>query len=251
MEKSCPRCSRSFKCNHDDIIHCQCSKVQLTFAASHYIKHQYNDCLCGGCLHDINDNHHPYAMYIHGFASGAASTSSLTVAKRITGYDWIKPELPLNPYDALNLLNEYAVAFRPELIVGTSMGGMFACFVNAPWAIKAVINPAMEMDRSLRRIGYGKFDFLCHREDGIQCGVIDEPLVRSYEAFRSSHQLSPGVTNICVMSTDDELLGHEMTKKNGALLSENGFTVVYGDKFGHRINEQTTSLLLDTLRSNA
>lgn len=251
MEKTCPRCSRTFNCNHEDILHCQCSKVNLTFAASHYIKNEYHDCLCGGCLRDINDNHHPYAMYVHGFGSGAASSSSLVVAKRITGYEWLKPELPLDPDDAISLLNDYASTFRPEIIVGTSMGGMFACYVNAPWAIKAVINPAMEMDKSLRKKGYGKFDFYCEREDGVQSGVIDEALIRSYEKFRTSRRIIQGVTNICVMSSDDELLGHEVTKKNGASLAENGFTVVFGDKFGHRLNEQTAKLLLDTLRSNS
>lgn len=250
-EKICPRCGREFKCNHEDIAKCQCAKVSLTFAASHYIKSNYHECLCGGCLRDINDNHHPYALYLHGFASGAKSTSSETVGKRVDGYEWLKPELPLDPEEALKLVDEWANIFKPELIVGTSMGGMFVSYIDAPWAIKMIVNPAMEMDKSLRRIGYGKFKFFCEREDGVQEGVIDEELIRKYERFRMQHKVKPGVKKFAIMSKDDELLGHEGTKKNAELLGQIGFEIEYGEKFGHRLNEDTAKLMLRVLREKA
>lgn len=249
-EKTCPRCGRTFKCNHDDIVRCQCAKVPLTFAASRYIKLTYGNCLCGACLRDINENCHPMAMYIHGFGSGSHSTTPLTVARRLDGYEWLKPELPLDPEKALELLQEHVRVFEPEIIVGTSMGGMFACYVDAPKAVKVVVNPGMEMDLALRRRGYGKFDFLCEREDGVQQGVIDEPLIRSYERFRAEHKISLGVRNIAIMAKDDELLGHETTRKNADLLASLSFEIVYGDKFHHRLNEDTAKLMLNVLRSN-
>lgn len=247
-EKTCPRCGRTFKCNHDDIVHCQCSKVQLTFAAYYHIRREYSECLCGGCLRDINENHHPYAMYMHGFGSGAKSTSSAVVGARVSGYDWLHPEMPLDPFEALAKANEWAQTFRPEMIVGTSMGGMFTTMIDAPWAVKVVVNPAMEMDRSLHRIGYGKYDFFCEREDGVQQYVIDEPLVRLYEQFKNGHNVIPGVRNICIMSADDELLGHEITKKNAEMLTGCGFEIAYSDKFGHRLNEDTAKFIIKILK---
>lgn len=248
-EKTCLRCGVPFKCNHENVERCQCSKVQLTFAASYFIKHQYGDCLCGACLREINASCHPYAMYIHGFGSGARSTSSTVVARRIDGYEWLRPELPLQPEQALELLQEHVRVFEPELIIGSSMGGMFACYVNAPNAVKVVVNPGMEMDKALRRRGYGKFDFLCEREDGVQQGLIDEPLIRSYERFRAEHQVSLGKKNFAVMAKDDELLGHQTTRENAELLASLGFEIEVSDRFHHRLNEDTAKLILNLLRT--
>ena len=252
MQKQCPRCGKSFNCLHDeDPIHCQCAKVKLTMAATLYIRHTYTDCLCGTCLRDINDNHHPYALYVHGFGSGAKSTSSQNVGSYVTGYEWLHPEMPLDPEKALEILNEYASVFHPEMIVGTSMGGMFISRVNAPDAIKVVVNPAMEMNVALRRIGYGKYDFFCEREDGVQQYVIDEPLVQRYAAFQSNHPILAGKQNFVLMSEDDELLGHEMTKKNAALLADNGFDVTFSDRFGHRLNIQSAKKIAEVLLQKA
>lgn len=252
MQKQCPRCGKTFNCLHnEDPMHCQCTKVKLTMAASLHIRHNFIDCLCGTCLRDINDNHHPYALYVHGFGSGAKSNSSRMVGNRVSGYEWLHPEMPLDPEEALRILNEHVAAFAPEMIIGTSMGGLLISRVTAPDAVKVVVNPALEMDRALRRIGYGKYDFFCEREDGVQQYVIDEPLVQRYAAFQKNHEILPGKQNFVLMSADDELLGHEMTKKNAALLAEYGFDITFSDRFGHRLNEQSAKKIAEVLLQKA
>jgi len=252
MEKQCPRCGKIFNCLHDeDPMHCQCTKVKLTMAASLFIRHNFADCLCGTCLREINDNHHPYALYVHGFGSGANSNSSRMVGARVTGYEWLHPEMPLDPEEALSILNEHVRVFEPEMIIGTSMGGLLISRVTAPKATKVVVNPALEMDRALRRMGYGKYDFFCDREDGAQQYVIDEPLVQKYASFQANHLIQPGAKNFVLMSADDELLGHEMTKKNASVMAENGFDVTYSDKFGHRLNEQSAKKIAEVLLEKA
>ncbi len=55
-QKTCPRCGRTFICNHEDIAQCQCSRVALTDKARAAVRAQYPDkCLCADCLHDINN----------------------------------------------------------------------------------------------------------------------------------------------------------------------------------------------------
>lgn len=53
-EKQCPRCGRTFVCNHDDIAKCQCATVLLSAEARQYIASHYTDCLCADCLRAIN-----------------------------------------------------------------------------------------------------------------------------------------------------------------------------------------------------
>ena len=53
--KTCPRCGKTFVCMHDgDISRCQCAQVKLTKKAREHIASRFSDCLCVGCLKDIN-----------------------------------------------------------------------------------------------------------------------------------------------------------------------------------------------------
>ena len=53
-EKECPRCGARFVCTHD--IDCECVGVRLTAEARSYIRAHYSDCLCCGCLKEINSS---------------------------------------------------------------------------------------------------------------------------------------------------------------------------------------------------
>lgn len=64
----------------------------------------------------------PYAMYIHGFASSPKSGTRASLARALPEYEWLAPEVSHEPFESLEILNEWARTFEPELIVGTSMG---------------------------------------------------------------------------------------------------------------------------------
>lgn len=54
MEKICPRCGRPFECRHDDIVHCECSRVPLSAKVRAYLKAHFQDrCVCKACLLEI------------------------------------------------------------------------------------------------------------------------------------------------------------------------------------------------------
>ena len=96
----------------------------------------------------------PYALYIHGLGSSAASGTKSSLARSLDAYEWLSPEITHNPFESLDILNEWIAAFQPTLIAGTSMGGLLAMYVNSPNAIKVVVNPCIEIERVLRKIGY-------------------------------------------------------------------------------------------------
>lgn len=192
----------------------------------------------------------PYALYIHGLGSGAKSGTKTSFGRYFEQYEWLSPEISHNPYEALEVLNEWTAAFEPALVAGTSMGGMLTLYVNAPNAIKIAVNPTVEMERVLRKLGYGKHPYMQERENGDTEFVIDEPMIRQFITFRETHPIVLGKRNIALFSTDDELVGREISKRNAALLEQDGWEIVWNAKFGHRLNEQAVKGLLHYLQDH-
>ena len=189
----------------------------------------------------------PYALYIHGFGSGAASGTKSSLARSLDGYEWLAPEITHAPYESLDILDEWITTFQPALVAGTSMGGLLAMYVNSPDAVKVAVNPCIEIERVLRKIGYGRHPYLQPRENGETEYVIDEPLIRRFISFRETHTPVPGKRNIALFSTDDELIGREFSKKNATILESLGYEIYWNAKFGHRCNEQAAKQIKNLL----
>lgn len=185
----------------------------------------------------------PYAIYVHGFGSGAASATKSSIGRDLSGYEWLCPEITHDPFESLEILNTWAATFEPALIAGTSMGGFLALYVDCPTAVRAAVNPSMSLEKSLRRKGYGKHPYLCERENGETEYVIDEPMIRKFIEFREQKQIQRAARAIALFSTDDEVSGKESSKQSAALLEAAGVEVVWSDKFGHRLNDKATKLL--------
>ena len=186
-------------------------------------------------------------LYVHGFASSGQSGTVRRLQEVLPEARVIAPDLPIHPHEALALLHDVCQQEKPDLIVGTSMGGMLGLYIDAPASVKLVINPSLEMERTLRQRGYGKHPYLQERENGEKEFTIDEPMIQRFVSFRKEQLIRLGTRNIGLFSTDDELLGHEMSKRNARVLADAGFDIVWSDKFGHRCNDnavkQITKLL--------
>lgn len=55
VEKICPRCKSEFLCYHENILLCDCSKVNLSEMERAFIAEQYSDCLCMTCLQELKN----------------------------------------------------------------------------------------------------------------------------------------------------------------------------------------------------
>ncbi len=192
----------------------------------------------------------PYALYIHGLGSSAKSGTKTSFGRYFDECEWLSPEISHHPYEALEVLNEWTAAFEPALVAGTSMGGMLTLYIDAPNAIKIAVNPTVEMERVLRKLGYGKHPYRQERENGETEFVIDEPMIRQFITFRETHSIVHGKRNIALFSTDDEFVGRETSKRNAALLEQDGWEIVWNAKFGHRLNEQAVKGLLHYLQDH-
>ena len=64
-------------------------------------------------------------LYVHGFASSGQSGTVTKIREMIPDATVVAPDLPLHPEEALALLRDTCAKEQPDLIIGTSMGGMY------------------------------------------------------------------------------------------------------------------------------
>ncbi len=154
-----------------------------------------------------------------------------------------------DPEESEAVIGEFVKVFDPRLIAGTSMGGFYALYADAPNAGKVLVNPTVGIEHVLRKVGYGKHKFFCEREDGRTEYELNEAVIRKFTAYKASHGFISGRENLAVFSMRDELVGQVESRKNAALLQKAGFSVVWSDKFGHRLNENVAKKIPGWLRA--
>lgn len=144
-------------------------------------------------------------LYVHGFASSGSSNTVTLLRNMLPEAEIIAPDLPIHPEEAINLLRTICENEKPVLIVGTSMGGMYAEMLHG--INRILVNPAFEIAETMRtNIGLGKQTFLNPRKDGIQSFMLTKGLQSEYKE----------ITKHCFeYSTDEDkdlvygLFGHE------------------------------------------
>src|ERR1035437_3470427 len=102
-------------------------------------------------------------LYIHGLSSSGNSSTAKNLAQLLPDVEVIAPDLPINPVEAIRLLQEICKSELPDIIIGTSMGGMFAQQMHG--YKKILVNPAFHVSEFLRK-NIGVQAFLNSRKDG-------------------------------------------------------------------------------------
>ena len=130
-------------------------------------------------------------MYVHGFASSGSSGTVMNLRRSLPGWRVIAPDLPVDPFEALELLRTIVKEENPEIVVGTSMGGMYA---QQLWGVpRIVVNPSFEMSRSLLFGKMGRNKYMSKRKDGATEFRIDKTVVERFKEMEK-HQFD-GITD--------------------------------------------------------
>lgn len=143
-------------------------------------------------------------LYIHGFASAGSTGTADRLRTLMPAATVISPDVPVEPAEALPFLKELCRKEQPDLIVGTSMGGMFTEQLDGFERI--CVNPALHLEETIRKnMGLGKMEFQNPRADGQSWFMVTKGLL---EAFRV-------VTSQCFQTHDGDrvwgLFGREDT----------------------------------------
>ena len=112
--------------------------------------------------------------------SSAQSGTVSRIREMLPSADVVAYDLPLHPEDAMTLLREKCEEQNPDLIIGTSMGGMYAEMLYGYDRI--LVNPAFLMGDTMMKHGMlGKQTFQNPREDGVQDFIVTKSLVEEYK----------------------------------------------------------------------
>lgn len=119
-------------------------------------------------------------LYIHGFASAGSSGTATHLRNMLYehGVEVISPDVPVMPTEALCLLKQMVAELQPELIIGTSMGGLYTeQMYGTP---RIMVNPSFHMARHLTFQGMGRREFLNKRQDGAREFKVDRDMIAQF-----------------------------------------------------------------------
>lgn len=85
-------------------------------------------------------------VYFHGFASSGASGTVQLLRKIFPSAQVVAPDIPVDPEEALPMLQKLVQAEQPDVIVGTSMGGMYAQQMHG--FLRICVNPSFRISSS-------------------------------------------------------------------------------------------------------
>lgn len=123
-------------------------------------------------------------LYVHGFASSGSSGTVMTLRRHLPDCRIVAPDLPLDPFEALALLRGIIAEDRPAIVIGTSMGGMYAQQLRGVRRI--IINPSFEMSRSLLFGKMGRNKYMSKRKDGATEFRVDKALVERFKLMEKT-----------------------------------------------------------------
>ncbi|MBQ8046760.1 MAG: esterase [Prevotella sp.] len=140
-------------------------------------------------------------MYVHGFGSSAQSGTVKLLRTTFPETEVVAYDLPVEPHEAIILLRNACAREKPDLIIGTSMGGMYTEQLYG--FDRICVNPAMQIADTMAAHGLtGKQSFFNPRQDGIQEFYVDKPLVKRYREV--SEQRFSGTGGVCYGLFGDE-----------------------------------------------
>lgn len=103
-------------------------------------------------------------IYFHGFGSSARSGTIRTLREKLTDFEVIAPDIPVDPEEALPYLKQLCQDEKPDIVIGTSMGGMYA---QQMFGFKRIcVNPAFEMSSKSKVLKPGTFEYFNPRMNG-------------------------------------------------------------------------------------
>ena len=123
-------------------------------------------------------------LYVHGFASSGSSGTVMTLRRHLSTWQVVAPDLPVDPFEALELLRRVVDEEKPDVVVGTSMGGMYT---QQLWGIpRVIVNPSFEMSRPLLFGKMGRNKYMSKRKDGATEFRIDKAVVERFKQMEKT-----------------------------------------------------------------
>ncbi len=191
------------------------SMMKHHFDVAWYNRHKSLDDLCsyldeeGIDYNRADKESNKLLLYFHGFGSSGEGSTVKTLRELLPDWIVLAPDIPIDPETALPSLKGLSTNLRPEVIVGTSMGGMYAAMMSQnacrhivlnehmgqEWGVykRICINPAFDLSQHKDILHEGTFEFFNARKDGETTFTITPEIITHFEEMEA-HQFD-GITD--------------------------------------------------------
>ncbi|MGX8682186.1 MAG: YqiA/YcfP family alpha/beta fold hydrolase [Bacteroidales bacterium] len=124
-------------------------------------------------------------LYVHGFGSSGATGSAKGLRILLPQATVISPDLPIHPAEAMELLHHICDTEKPDMIIGSSMGGMYTEMLYG--FDRLLVNPAFQIaDTMAEHNMMGRVTFSNPRQDGATDFLVNKALQNEFREV-SSH----------------------------------------------------------------
>jgi predicted esterase YcpF (UPF0227 family) len=124
-------------------------------------------------------------LYVHGFGSSGATGSAKGIRILLPKAMVISPDLPIHPTEAMELLHRICETEKPDMIIGSSMGGMYTEMLYG--FDRLLVNPAFQIaDTMAEHNMMGRVTFSNPRQDGATDFLVNKALLNEFREI-SNH----------------------------------------------------------------
>ena len=117
-------------------------------------------------------------IYFHGFGSSGASGTVELLRRMLPDDEIIAPDIPVDAVEALPYLKQLCQDEQPDIVVGTSMGGMYAQQMRG--FVRICINPALNMSTMSGVLKTGEHKFFNGRKDNQKTFRITRDIIQHH-----------------------------------------------------------------------
>ncbi|MBQ3926869.1 MAG: hypothetical protein II706_07770 [Bacteroidaceae bacterium] len=181
-------------------------------------------------------------IYFHGFGSSHASGTVQILQRELTEDEVIAPDIPVDPVEALPFLKELCEREQPDLIIGTSMGGMYAQQMRGFKRI--LVNPAFTMSTNSKVLKTGEYHFFNGRHDGAKTFKITKDIIQHHNQMERQQfkDITPEQKETCWC-----LIGlHDTSVTNAESLFKKNYLADHVIRFDgeHQLNDKVIKKVL-------
>lgn len=154
----------------------------------------------------------------------------------------IAPDIPVDPVEALPFLKELCEREQPDLIIGTSMGGMYAQQMRGFKRI--LVNPAFTMSTNSKVLKTGEYHFFNGRHDGAKTFKITKDIIQHHNQMERQQfkYITPEQKETCWC-----LIGlHDTSVTNAESLFKKNYLADHVIRFDgeHQLNDKVIKKVL-------
>lgn len=175
-------------------------------------------------------------VYLHGYASSGASGTVQLLRRLLPEDEILAPDIPVDPAEALPYLLGFCAEERPDLVVGTSMGGMYAQQMRG--FTRICVNPAFNMSTMSKGLRTGTHKFLNGRKDGAKEFRITQDIIRNFNKMERAQfkDIAPDDRERCygLFGTEDQTVN----PVNAYNTFRKHYTHAERFEGGHQLNEK-------------